>query len=143
MDLAQLIDAAKNKKGSLGAVAEGLGVHQARLSHWKSGKYKPDAHTIAYLAECAGLPVLETVAEIEAQLEPRFESTWRKALRKLRDDGVVASVAAVVLIASLRSAPQHAEAVAVEGSKATLSARLRKMLLRLTRALGTTPALQS
>lgn len=111
MDLLQLIEEAKRKKGSLGAVAEGLGVHQARISYWKSGKYKPDASTIAYLAECAGLPVLETVAEIEAQLDPRFASTWRKALKKMKTTGAVASVATTLLVTSLWSLPQSAVAV--------------------------------
>lgn len=140
MNLVELIDAARKKKGSLGAVAEGLGVHQARISYWKSGKYKPDASTIAYLAECAELPVLETVAEIEAQLDPRFESTWRKALKRVKTTSAVTSVAATLLVTSLWSLPQSAVAVTQEyGGKG----RFRSLLLRLLRSFGTTPALQS
>lgn len=92
MTLIELIDAAKRGKGSLGAVAEGLGIHQSAMSEWKKGKRQPSANQIAYLAECAGLPVLQTVAEIEAQLDERYASIWREALGKLTAAGVTAAI---------------------------------------------------
>ena len=111
MTLVELIDAAKRGKGSLGAVAEGLGIHQSAMSEWKKGKRQPSANQIAYLAECAGLPVLQTVAEIEAQLDDRYASIWREALGKLTAAGVTA---AVVATSSLSPTPANTETSVVE-----------------------------
>jgi transcriptional regulator with XRE-family HTH domain len=85
MNLEILIDSAAKKHGSLGELALSLGKNQSRLSEWKKGKQKPDANEIAYLAECAGLPVFETVGEIQMQLDNRFTTIWQAALNKLRD----------------------------------------------------------
>ncbi len=101
MNIEELIDAAKRKKGSLGALAEDIGVHQSRLSEWKKGRAKPDANVIAYLAEVAGFPVLETVAEIESQIDDRFARIWSEALGKLRAAGIAASVTIGLGICSL------------------------------------------
>ena len=111
MTLVELIDAAKRGKGSLGAVAEGLGIHQSAMSEWKKGKRQPSANQIAYLAECAGLPVLQTVAEIEAQLDDRYASIWREALGKLTAAGVTA---AVVATTSLSPTPANATTTCVK-----------------------------
>lgn len=101
MNIQELIDAAKRAKGSLGAVAAGLGMHQNRLGDWRAGRRKPDANEIAYLAECAGLPVLETVAEIEAQLNTTYAPIWQAALGKLRAAGVAATVILGLSISSM------------------------------------------
>lgn len=79
MDLRELIDKAVEAKGSRRKVAEGLHQNPQRLTDWKAGTRKPDAHEIAYLAECAGLPILETVAEIESQLDARYAPIWQRA----------------------------------------------------------------
>ena len=92
MTLIELIDAARRGKGTLGQMAEELGIHQSAFSAWKKGKHQPSAHQIAYLAECAGLPILQTVAEIEAQLDERYASIWREALGKLTAAGVTAAL---------------------------------------------------
>ncbi len=84
MKLAELIDLAVTNKGSRRVVAEGLNQDPQRLTDWKAGRRKPDANEIAYLAECAGAPVLETVAEIEAQLDTRYAKIWKDALKNLR-----------------------------------------------------------
>lgn len=84
MQIDELLDAAKRKKGSLKEIAEGIDISQARLSDWRAGRRKPDANEIAYLADCAGLPIFETVAEIESQLDSRFSAIWQSALGKLR-----------------------------------------------------------
>lgn len=84
MDMAELLDAAKRKKGTLGAVADGLGVHQTRLSEWRKGMYKPNATTVALLAEMAELPIFKTVAEVEASLEDgEHAKVWHRALTSL------------------------------------------------------------
>lgn len=109
MNIQELIDAAKRAKGSLGTVAEGLGMHQNRLGDWRAGRRKPDASEIAYLAECAGLPVLETVAEIEAQLDEKHAPIWQAALGKLRAAGVAATVILGLSISSM-TVPTSSEA---------------------------------
>ena len=85
MQINELLDAAKRKKGSLKEIAEGIDISQARLSDWRAGRRKPDANEIAYLADCAGLPVFETVGMIQMQLDNRFTSIWQAALNKLHD----------------------------------------------------------
>ena len=106
MTLTELIERAALNAGSLKQLAEAMGKHQNRLTEWKKGTHKPDAHDIAFLARKAGLPVLETVAEIEAQLDDRYASIWREALGKLRAAGIAATVAGVML-----TQPSPAEAV--------------------------------
>ena len=93
MTLAELIDMAVAAKGSRRNVAIGLHQSPQRLTDWKAGTRKPDAHEIAYLAETAGLPILETVADIESQLDERYASIWRTALGKLKAAGVAAAIA--------------------------------------------------
>ena len=91
MNTKNLIDLAKNKSGmSLGLMAEELGVRQERITEWKNGKFAPSAGVLAYFAEKADLPVLQTVAEIEVQLDNRFAHIWAKALGNLRAAGVAA-----------------------------------------------------
>ena len=109
MKLIELIDKAAEAKGSLGALAASMNKAQTRLSEWKKGERKPDAHEIAYLAECAGLPILETVADIESQLDERYATIWREALGKLRAAGVAATVTLGLGI-SLTMNPSNAEA---------------------------------
>ncbi|MEN9373024.1 MAG: hypothetical protein RIR79_576 [Pseudomonadota bacterium] len=94
MKISTLIDKAIEVRGSRKDVAEGLKQDPQRLTDWKAGRRKPDANEIAYLAECAGLPVLETVAEVQAELNDRYASIWRKALEGLKStttgNGIVA-----------------------------------------------------
>ena len=82
-----LIDAAKEKSGqSLGDLARELDRSQGRISEWRTGKTKPDANEIAFFADKAGLPVIETVAELEAELYPRYAYLWKKAVSDLRQN---------------------------------------------------------
>ena len=82
MQLAVLIEtAAKRTHRTQKQLAADMGKNPARISEWKSGKEKPDANEIAYLAHEAEWPVLETVARIEAELNPAFASIWLNALR--------------------------------------------------------------
>jgi transcriptional regulator with XRE-family HTH domain len=108
MTLTELIDIAVAKKGTRRHVAEGLHQSPQRLTDWKAGSRKPDAHEIAYLAECADLPVLETVAEIEAQLDERYAGIWRAALGRLRAAGVTAAAAGMA--AGMAGAPNDSHA---------------------------------
>jgi transcriptional regulator with XRE-family HTH domain len=108
MDIAELLDAAKRKRKTLGAVADGLGVHQNRLSEWRKGTHKPDATTIAQLAEMAGLPIFETVAEVESSLTGQNGEVWMRALGKLRAAGVAATVILGLAIYSMM--PRNATA---------------------------------
>lgn len=93
MNTLQLIELAKKNSGlSLGQMAKELGIQQTRISEWKKGLFKPEAGELAYFAEKAGLPILETVAEIEEQFDPRFAHIWAKALGNLRAAGIAASL---------------------------------------------------
>lgn len=87
MNVKELIDAAVQTSGKAQSeFAQELGVQPARLSEWKSGKCKPDANEIAFFAEKAGLSVMATVAELEAELNPRYASLWKRAVRELRQN---------------------------------------------------------
>lgn len=82
MDLATLIDVAKENAGSYGAVADRLGKHQNRFSEWKKGVRQPDTGEIATMALIAKLPILQTVAEIESQIHPETAEVWKVALKE-------------------------------------------------------------
>lgn len=82
-----LIDAAKEHSGqSLGELATELERSQGRISEWRKGTAKPDANEIAFFADKAGLPIIETVAEIEADLYPQYASLWKRAVSELRQN---------------------------------------------------------
>jgi len=98
MDLRELLDAAAEAAGSKAALAREFNKAPPRISEWYNGTTKPDVHEIAFLARKAGLPVLETVAEIEAQLDSRYSEIWREALGKLKAAGIAASVAVITTI---------------------------------------------
>jgi hypothetical protein len=118
MTLADLIEAAIESKGSRKIVADGLSQDAQRLTDWKAGRRKPDAHEIAYLAECAGLPILETVAEIESQLDDRYAHIWREALGKMKAAGIAVSFAAMTVTGALSSHDANANPVSI-GLQAT------------------------
>lgn len=102
MNLSHLIEEAARAAGGKKQLAAELNKHPSRISEWVAGRQKPDAHELAFMAARAGLPVLETVAEVEAELDPRYSSIWRAALGKLRAAGVAAGASgAVVLSAAL------------------------------------------
>ncbi len=92
MDIVELIERAKKAAGSQLAVAEKIGRPHSRISEWKAGRRKPDAADIMLLAETAELPPLETLAEIECQLDGERASVWERALGNLRAAGVAATV---------------------------------------------------
>lgn len=107
MNLKELIDQAADQSGGKAALARAMEKKPPRISEWYNGTAKPDAHEIAYLAECAGLPILETVAEIESQLDERYSSIWKSALEKLKAAGVAAST---ILILQAGLPPEKAYA---------------------------------
>lgn len=92
MTISELLDAAKRKQGSLGAIALRFDFEQSRLSAWRSGARKPSAGEILILAELAELPPLETLAQIEQELDEKNASVWARALGNLRAAGVAATV---------------------------------------------------
>jgi len=109
MTLTELIDLAVTAKGTRRKVSEGLHQSPQRLTDWKAGSRKPDAHEIAYLAECAGLPILETVAEIESQMDERYAGIWRAALGKLKAAGVTATAAGITVAMMASPNDSHAK----------------------------------
>lgn len=111
MTIGELLDAAKRKHGSLGAVAEQMGIEQSRLSKWRSGDRKPDAGEILLLAELAGLPPLETLAEVEQGIDSKHAPAWARALGNLRAAGVTASVTLALATSLMTSTDAKAATV--------------------------------
>lgn len=82
-----LIDHARANSGlSFGELAAQLDRNQTRISEWRKGKAKPDASEIAFFAEKAGFPILETVAELEAELHPKYAHIWKNAVSNMRNN---------------------------------------------------------
>lgn len=104
MNIETLINQAAIEARSQRKLAELLDVHPNMVTYWKSGKHKPSATQIAQLAEVARLPVLETVAEVEAELDEGTAEIWKRALRALRGAGVAAGLAAALVTATLGKA---------------------------------------
>jgi len=77
----------------------------------EKGTHKPDADEIGFLARKAGLPMIETIAEIEAQLDSRYSHLWAEALGKLKAAGVAATVAVMAMSApdGANAAPSQSE----------------------------------
>lgn len=96
MTLSELIEVAAASVGNQLDLAKEIGKHPSRISEWKKGKHKPEAGEIVRLAEIARLPVLQTLAEIESQLDEKNSQVWRNALGKLTAAGVAASVVAAL-----------------------------------------------
>lgn len=70
-----VVQARDNSGMKLGEMAKELHVAPARLSEWMSEKGTPNTDQIAWLADKAGMPILETIAA----LRPQFADIWRKA----------------------------------------------------------------
>ncbi len=84
MNLLNLIEEAIRAKGSAMELARCMKKAPARITEWKKGRAKPDAGEVAYMAKAAGLPVLITVAMIEAELHPEKAEIWNEALGELK-----------------------------------------------------------
>ncbi len=74
----ELIEKAKFSLGSYEKLAEATGVRPSVVSEWKAGKRKPDAFKICYMAEIAGLNPLDTLAEVQAEIDKDNSSYWNK-----------------------------------------------------------------
>lgn len=107
MKLVELIEKASEKAGSQKALAAALSVDPPKLSEWKKGRYKPSAEAIAQMAELAGLPVFETLGEVQKELHPEAASVWARALEKLKAAGVTACA---VLILGMGAGAENANA---------------------------------
>ncbi|MDO8447536.1 MAG: helix-turn-helix transcriptional regulator [Rhodoferax sp.] len=87
MQIKNLIDRAKDASAkSLGQLAADMHVKQSAITAWKKGDYRPGPSQIIYLAECAKIPALETLAEIESEANPDMAGFWKKAVRELRQN---------------------------------------------------------
>ncbi len=80
MNVVELVEAATNAKGSALELAQVLHKAPARITEWKKRRGKPSAADIAAMAQIAGLPVLITLAMVEADLEPETRPLWERAL---------------------------------------------------------------
>lgn len=71
-----LIELAKVKSGmQLQQMAEELEISKSRFTEWKTAKAEPSAEVIAYLADKADLPILDTLMT----LKPRVAKAWAHA----------------------------------------------------------------
>lgn len=83
MKVKNLVEAAAKKAGTATQLARMMKKQPSRLSEWKSGQQCPDVAEIAYMARVAGLPVLITVAMVEAELHPETAELWETALGEI------------------------------------------------------------
>ncbi len=76
IDNRTLIDQAKYKSGlAFGEMAREIGVSQNRISEWRTGKSELGTDEVAYFADKAGLPILDTVMA----LRPKWAHVWAHA----------------------------------------------------------------
>ena len=76
--LKQLIESARNSFESYDEMAQVLDTNKHIISDWKAGRRKPTPYNICYMAEIVGLNPLETLAEIQAELDIENASYWKK-----------------------------------------------------------------
>lgn len=83
IDIPMLIAKAKQESGlTFGQMAEEMHRSRTRISEWLAAKAEPTSDDIAYLADKAHLPIIETVAA----LRPEWAHVWKKAVSELRQN---------------------------------------------------------
>ncbi len=80
MNLKQLIEAAAFKRNGQANLAKEIGRGATTITEWKAKRRRPETSEIAYMAEIAGVPVIETVIEIEAELATKYSNSLSRAL---------------------------------------------------------------
>lgn len=81
IDVPTLINKAKQNSGqNFGTMAAEMHIFQTRISEWLKGKGSPSTDQIAYLAEKADLPIVETVAA----LRPEWAHVWKRAAEQVQ-----------------------------------------------------------
>ena len=137
MKIGELLDAAKRARGTFGALADEMGCHQNRFAEWRKGTRRPDAGEIIQLAEIAGMPAFQTLAQIESELDEKHSAAWRKALGKLTAAGLAATVAAVIVMSpqNANASPSQVSALAPDCILCQLRRRLSEWLASSVRRL--------
>jgi len=80
IDIPMLIAKAKQESGmTYGQMAEEMHRSRTRISEWLTAKAEPTTDDIAYLADKAQLPIIETVAA----LKPEWAHVWKKAVSQV------------------------------------------------------------
>lgn len=83
IDVPMLIAKAKQESGlTFGQMAEEMHRSRTRISEWLSAKAEPTSDDIAYLADKARLPIIDTVVA----LRPEWAHVWRKAVSQARQN---------------------------------------------------------
>ncbi|MGY8548918.1 hypothetical protein L0947_21790 [Paracidovorax citrulli] len=81
MRIAELIAIASIRSGKeRKALAREMGIEASRLSNLASGKLKATASEIAYLATAAQTDVLQAIADVETEREPKMAPIWQLAM---------------------------------------------------------------
>lgn len=115
MDAAELIAlaAVRSKKTLKELAAELAHSDQTRLSAISSGRLAPRPHEIIALAREAALPELDTLAELEAQTNPKAAEIWQQLQADLKSRLSVQiptqyrQLAGIFLPLRLRNNPTH------------------------------------
>lgn len=78
IDVPTLIEKAKRTSGlNYGEMAQDIHKSRTRISEWLSGKAEIGTDEIAYFADKAGLPIIETVIA----LKPQWAHVWQRATK--------------------------------------------------------------
>lgn len=81
MRIAELIAIASIRSGKeRKELAREMGIDASRLSNLASGKLKATASEIAYLATAAHTNVLQAIADVETEREPKMAAIWQLAM---------------------------------------------------------------
>lgn len=76
INIPMLVAKAKHESGmKLGDLAKEMHVAPARLSDWMAERGNPTTDQIAYMADKANMPIIETVAA----LRPEWAKVWGRA----------------------------------------------------------------
>jgi hypothetical protein len=105
MNITELIALASIRSGKTrGALSKEMGfAEQSKLSRIANGIKPPTASEIVYLAEQAQLPALETLVEMECQMEPQYSVVWRRALSHAKAAAVSVTPAIGETVAGIES----------------------------------------
>lgn len=110
MNTVEYLDLVKQEKGlrSDNQLAVELGWSRAKISNYRAKKQHMDAEAARIFAEYAGLPVMQVVADMEAQRQknPSSKKAW-KMLAKLAKEKGTASPILLILISFFSWAGQY------------------------------------
>lgn len=85
--ISSLVLEAARTAGTASKLAEKLHTTSSRVSEWKTGRVRPSASEVAYMADLTGKNVFDTLADIEAERDPEFAEFWEEMKRHKKHKG--------------------------------------------------------